>query len=51
MISGNDDLQALPFEDGEKENCDFLLKPFGLDEVKRVLDRFFKETDNLTRFS
>lgn len=49
MTSGNDDRQALPFKDGDKENCDFLLKPFGLDEVKRVLDRFFKEADSLSR--
>jgi len=50
MTSGNDDRQALPFKDGDKENCDFLLKPFGLDEVKRVLDRFFEKTDSLSRF-
>ena len=49
MTSGNDDRQALPFKDGDKENCDFLLKPFGLDEVKRVLDRFFNEADRLSR--
>ncbi|GEM_PF-736902 len=49
MTSGNDDRQALPFKDGDKENCDFLLKPFGLDEVKRVLDRFFEKTDRLNR--
>ena len=49
MTSGNDDRQALPFKDGDKENCDFLLKPFGLDEVKLVLDRFFKEADSLSR--
>ena len=24
MTSGNDDRQALPFKDGDKENCDFL---------------------------
>lgn len=40
MTSGNDDKQALPFKDGEKENCDFLLKPFGLADVKRIVDRF-----------
>jgi len=40
MTSGNDDIQALPFSDGEKENCDFLLKPFGLADVKQVVDRF-----------
>ena len=40
MTSGNDDKQALPFSDGEKENCDFLLKPFGLADVKQVVDRF-----------
>jgi len=40
MTSGNDDIQALPFSDGEKENCDFLLKPFGLADVGQVIDRF-----------
>ncbi len=40
MTSGNDDKQALPFSDGEKENCDFLLKPFGLADVKRIVGRF-----------
>ncbi len=42
MTSGNDDKRALPFLDGEKENCDFLLKPFGLADVKRIVDRFVK---------
>lgn len=40
MTSGNDDKHALPFSDGEKENCDFLLKPFGLADVKRIVGRF-----------
>lgn len=43
MTSGNDDKQVLPFSDGQKENCDFLLKPFGLADVKRVVDRFAKK--------
>ncbi len=43
MTSGNDDKQALPFSDGEKENCDFLLKPFGLADVKQIVDRFARK--------
>lgn len=43
MTSGNDDKQALPFTDGERENCDFLLKPFGLADVKRIVERFLSK--------
>ncbi len=40
MTSGNDDKQALPFVEGEDKNCEFLLKPFGLAEVKEIVERY-----------
>ncbi len=37
MTSGNDDKHALPFTEGERDNCAFLLKPFGLADVKKIV--------------
>ena len=42
----NDDRQALLFKDGDKENY-ISVSSFGLDEVKRVLDRFFNEVEQI----
>ena len=39
VMSGNDDREALPFQHSPTENSDFLMKPFGMKDIKRSLER------------
>ena len=38
VTSGMDDFDALPFDDFEKENSRFLMKPFGVTDVREAID-------------
>ena len=38
VTSVMDDFDALPFDDFEKENSRFLMKPFGVTDVREAID-------------
>lgn len=38
MISGLDDVDALPFDDSKDENSRFLMKPFGVGDVRNAVE-------------
>ncbi len=39
VMSGNDDREALPFQHSATENSDFLMKPFGMKDIKQSIER------------
>ncbi len=48
LMSGDDDEVAIPFEDCEQERCRFLQKPFGMQELKRIMGSLIDtRTDSL----
>ena len=45
VTSGLDDFDALPFDDFEKENSRFLMKPFGAGDVRKSIEKLLGKNE------